>query len=457
MLNVRSSTFTILNARSFTMRFGAPEQKKTWCGKEKRGMKMKRPLINVLAVLLALLLGAPQGLMAQSEGGDKPFKQEELDQLAAPIALYPDSLLAQILMASTYPLEVVQAGRWAKTNQSLKGDALAAALEKQDWDPSVKSLVNFPQVLDMMNEKLDWTQKMGDAFLAQQKDVMDTVQKLRLKAYGEGNLKSTEQQKVVVEEEQKTIIIEPAKPEVVYVPTYNPTVVYGAWPYPSYPPYYYYPPGYVPGAALFSFGMGVAMGAAWGYAWGNCNWRGGDVNVNVNQNTNINNSIDRSKYQNKVTTGQGGKGEWKHDPEHRKGASYRDQGTADKFGKGASTRDAQSRDAYRGRDGGGRQDISQGAGDRSRGGQQMDRGGASAGQMDRGSALSGMDRGGSATRDSSSRGNQSMSSSRGGGGGGSSMSRGSGGGGGGGGSRGGGGGGRGGGGGGGGRGGGGRR
>jgi hypothetical protein len=440
MLNVQSSTFTILNGRSFTMRFAAPEQKKARCRKEGRGMKMKRPLIKVLAVFVAILLGAPQGLMAQGGAEDKPFKQEELDQLVAPIALYPDSLLAQIFMASTYPLEVVQAGKWAKANQNLKGDALAAALEKQDWDPSVKSLVNFPQVLDMMNEKLDWTQKMGDAFLEQQKDVMDTVQRLRLKAYGEGNLKTTEQQKVAVEEETKTIIIEPANPEVVYVPTYNPTVVYGAWPYPSYPPYYYYPPGYVPGAALFSFGVGVAMGAAWGYAWGHCNWRGGDVNVDVNRNTNINNNIDRSKYQNKVTTGQGGKGEWKHDPEHRKGTSYRDQATAQKYDRGGS-RDAQSRDAYRGRSEQGRQDASVGTADRSRGGQQMDRGGASAGQMDRGSALSGMDRGGSATREASNRGNQSMSSSRGGGGGGGGGSRG-GGGGGGGGSRGGGGGGR---------------
>jgi Protein of unknown function (DUF3300) len=386
-------------------------------------------MIKALGVFLALLLAGPQGVIAQNEGGDKPFKQEELDQIVAPVALYPDSLLAQILMASTYPLEVVQAQRWVKANQNLKGDALTKALEQQGWDPSVKSLVNFPQVLDMMNDKLDWTQKLGDAFLAQQKDVMDTVQKLRLKAYGEGNLKSTEQQKVVVEQEQKTIIIEPANPQVVYVPTYNPTVVYGAWPYPAYPPYYYYPPGYVAGAALFSFGVGVAMGAAWGYAWGNCNWRGGDVNVDVNRNTNINNSIDRSKYQNKVTTGQGGKGEWKHDPEHRKGASYRDQNTANKFGKGASTRDVQSRDAYRGRDGGGRQDASMGTADRSRGGQQMDRGGGSASQMDRGGAFSGMDRGGSATRDSSSRGNQSLSSSRGSGGGGSSMSRGGGGGG----------------------------
>jgi hypothetical protein len=138
-------------------------------------MKKRRAFIKSLAVSLALLLGAPQGVIAQSGAEDKPFKQEELDQMVAPIALYPDSLLAQILMASTYPLEVVEADRWAKKNKDIKGDALAKGLEAQPWDPSVKSLVNFPQVLDMMNEKLDWTQKMGDAFLAQQKDVMDMV------------------------------------------------------------------------------------------------------------------------------------------------------------------------------------------------------------------------------------------------------------------------------------------
>ena len=380
--------------------------------------------------------------MAQSGNGkDKPFKQEELDQLLAPIALYPDSLLAQIFMASTYPLEVVQAGRWVKANKSLKGDALTAALEKEDWDPSVKSLVNFPQVLDMMNEKLDWTQKLGDAFLAQQKDVMDTVQKLREKAEAQGNLKSSEQQKVVVEKETQTIIIESANPQVVYVPTYNPTVVYGTWWYPSYPPYYYYPPGYAAGAALFSFGVGVAIGAAWGYAWGGCNWGGGDVDIDINRNTNINNNIDRSKYQNKVTTGQGGRGEWKHNPEHRKGVSYRDQGTAQKFDRGAS-KDAQSREAFRGRAETGRQDIARGGADqfrdRSGGGSQgsqdrrdagsMDRGGAQqrrdSGGIDRAgggqrtdkSAFGGYDRG-SQTKDSSSRGHQSMSSSRSGGGG----------------------------------------
>jgi len=144
-------------------------------------MKMKRPFIAALTVFLALLLGTSQGVIAQSGGGDKPFKQEELDQLLAPIALYPDSLLTQMLMASTYPLEVVQADRWTKQNKDMKGDALAKALEAQPWDPSVKSLVNFPQVLAMMSEKIDWTQKLGDAFLAQQKDVMGTVQNLRAK------------------------------------------------------------------------------------------------------------------------------------------------------------------------------------------------------------------------------------------------------------------------------------
>jgi len=170
----------------------------------------------------------------------------------------------------------------------VKGDALAKGLEAQPWDPSVKSLVNFPQVLAMMGEKLDWTQKLGDAFLAQQKDVMGTVQNLRAKAQASGNLKTTKEQ--VVKVEQETIIIEPASPQVIYVPAYNPTVVYGAWAYPAYPPYPVYPAGYVATTAAFSFMAGAAVGAAWGYAWGHSNWHGGEVNVNVNQNTNINNT-----------------------------------------------------------------------------------------------------------------------------------------------------------------------
>src|SRR5947208_1282434 len=250
--------------------------------------------LKTLAWFLTVLLATPPTILAQ-QAEQTIFKQEELDQILAPIALHPDPLISQILMASTYPLEVVQADRWAKQNAKLKGDALTAALEKQDWDASVKSLVNFPQVLTMMSEKLDWTVKLGDAFLADQKTVMDAVQKLRQKAYVQGSLKSNPEQKVTVEAapgagSQSTggqaapqvIVVESASPSVVYVPTYNPTVVYGSWPYPAYPPAYYYPPSYVAGTALVSFGVGMAMGAAWGHAWGGCNWHGGDVDIDVN-------------------------------------------------------------------------------------------------------------------------------------------------------------------------------
>src|SRR5437016_1649823 len=302
-------------------------------------MERRRFFRCAWASMLILLLAIPPGVVAQQTEAGQVFKQEELDQILAPIALYPDSLVAQILMASTYPLEVVQADRFGKQNANLKGEALTKALESQSWDPSVKSLVNFPQVLTMMSEKLDWTQKLGDAFLAQQKPVMDTIQSLRAKAQAAGNLKTTKEQTVIVEE--KIIKIESASPQVVYVPSYNPTVVYGAWPYPTYPPYSYYPPGYV-ATSMFAFGAGVAMGAAWGYAWGNSNWSGGDVDVDVNRNTNINNNINRDqakqKMQERGQINQKGQGKWQHSPENRKGVSYRDQGTAQKFNR-ASTND----------------------------------------------------------------------------------------------------------------------
>ena len=322
----------------------------------------------VLILFLSLQMGVPPGLLAQGAEEPKPFTQEELDQVVAPIALHPDSLLAQILMASTYPLEVVQAERWAKQNKDLKGDALTAALEKQNWDPSVKSLVNFPPVLQMMSEKLDWTQKLGDAFIAQEKEVMETVQKLRKKAEEQGNLKTTKEQKVTVEQETKVIIIEPANPQVVYVPTYNPAVVYGAWWYPVPPPYYYYPPGYAVGGALFTFGVGLAVGAAWGYAWGGCGWGHNEVNVDIDRNTNINNNIDRDKVKNdmknKGQVNDRGQGKFQHDASHRKGVSYRDQATAQKYNRGSSADAAKGRDSYRGRGEQGKQDLSRGGGDR---------------------------------------------------------------------------------------------
>ena len=391
-------------------------------------MKTRGVLARGSRVLIVTLLLMSAATTTYGQQPNPPaFKPEELEQLLAPIALYPDSLLAQVFMASTYPLEVVQADRWAKQNKDLKGDPLTAALEKQPWDPSVKSLVNFPQVLAMMSEKLDYTQKLGDAFLAQQKEVMATVQALRKRAADAGTLKTTEEQKVIVE--QETIIIESASPQVVYVPTYNPTVAYGAWPYPAYPPAYYYPPGYVAGTALLSFGVGMAVGAAWGYGWGHCDWNGGDVDIDVDRNTNINRNIDRGKYK---TQYQGGRGNWQHNPEHRKGVSYRDQATGQKYNR-ASTNDAvKSREDFRGRTEAGRQDIARGGADQFKGRQDAGRpdgiegrptpreAGGRDSSSQGGSALSGMDRGGSETRDISSRGSssrQSMSSgSRGGGG-----------------------------------------
>lgn len=311
-------------------------------------MKLKSLWMRAVCLFVAVLLALPLEAMAQ-QGDDAPQKmlsREELAQLLAPIALYPDELVSQILMASTYPLEVVQADRWAKSHKQSEGDVLAKQLENENWDPSVKSLVNFPTVLSAMSEKLDVTTKIGDAFLAQQKDVMDTIQDLRKRAYDAGNLKTTHEQKVVVEKE--TIIIQPANPQVVYVPTYSPTVVYGVWAYPAYPPYYYYPPP-PPSYPAFTFAAGVALGAAWGYAWGNCNWHGGSVNYNINQNISYNNNINRSNYQNQVShynKGQG-QGQWQHNPEHRKGVAYKDGKTAKQYGQSPS-RSAQGRRDARG-------------------------------------------------------------------------------------------------------------
>ncbi len=392
-------------------------------------------LSSAVALCLILIMAVPPGILAQQGEQAPVFKQEELDQLVAPIALYPDSLVSQILMAATYPLEIVQADRFAKQNKNLKGDPLTTALEKQTWDPSVKSLVNFPQVLTMMGEKLDWTQKLGDAFLAQQKDVLDTIQSLRAKAQAEGNLKTTQEQKVIVQE--KVIIIEPASPQVVYVPTYNPTVVYGAWPYPAYPPYAYYPPGYVATASAFSFAAGVAVGAAWGYAWGNSNWGRGNIDVDVNRNRNVNRNINRDNYKGTIGNNRTGKGTWSHNPTNRKGVGYRNQATAQKYNRGTNSQAAQSRQAYRGRAEQGRRDIARGGADQFRGrgdsgqrgtgsrGGTRDRGGSSqlgsrsgasrGGSASGGGAFRGTDRSGSSARSYSNRGSSSRGGSSGGG------------------------------------------
>ena len=310
-----------------------------------------RPGTLLAAMLLALTPAlAQQNQTAQPVGSEavapanKTFSQQELDQLMAPIALYPDALLAQVLMASTYPLEVVQAARWVKANPKVSGKALEDAMAKQTWDPAVKSLTSVPQVLQQMNDKLDWTQKLGDAFLAQQADVMDTVQTLRAKADANGNLKTTEQQVVKTETQgtQTIYVVESPKPEVIYVPTYNPSVVYGAWWYPT-PPYYMYPPAYVypPGLA---FATGIVVGAA---IWGGCHWGwGGHSSVNVNVNRY--NSFNRTNVSNT---------NWNHNVNHRGGVAYRDQNVSNKYNRGSNSQSIKARDDFRGRADSGRSEL----------------------------------------------------------------------------------------------------
>jgi len=286
--------------------------------------------------------------VAAAEAG---FPPDQLEQLIAPIALYPDALLMQILMSSTYPLEIVEADRWMSQQKDLKGEALEKALLEKDWDPSVKSMCTLPDVLKKMSDNVDWTQDLGDAFLEQEDQLLDTVQVMRGKAYEAGNLGTSEQQ-IVTQQPDKIIIIESPDPEVIYVPTYSSTVVYGSsWGYPSYyyPPMYpYYPPGY----GLISFGVGMAVGAA---IWGNANWGwgGSDVNIDIdrhnefNRNTNIN--ADRDTINRGEGGGRGGdKAAWNHDSSHRKGVNYKNPQTAQKYGAGAGSNRVTS-DQARGR------------------------------------------------------------------------------------------------------------
>ena len=290
-----------------------------------RGINMKlhgswqRALIGLLVVLMAV----PAPVFAQSN--IPVFRQEELDQILAPIALYPDSLLAQILMASTYPIEVVQADRWVKANRNLPPEALNDVLDRQSWDPSVKALVPFPNILSMMSERIDWTQSVGDAFLAQEADVMDSVQRLRARAYAAGNLQSNQQ--LAVSRQGTIIVIEPVNPQVVYVPVYNPTVVYGSWWYPAYPPVviYPYPPGAVIAAGIVAFGVGIAVASAWNHGWGRWDWGHRNVYVNVNRTVNINRTTTVINTREIRTT------TWQHDPGHRKGVAYRDSGTRERY------------------------------------------------------------------------------------------------------------------------------
>ncbi|HEU5276675.1 MAG TPA: DUF3300 domain-containing protein [Xanthobacteraceae bacterium] len=303
--------------------------------------------------VLVLSLLFPTAALAQTSGatpptdGDQLLKPAELDALVAPIALYPDPLLAQVLMASTYPLEVVQADRWISENKKLKADALKSEVEKQGWDDSVKGLVATPSVLSMMSSKLDWTQKLGDAVLAQQPDVMDAIQRLRARAQANNKLQSTKQQKVIVTQEadRQLIAIEPADPGMIYVPYYDPAVVYGGWPYPDHPPYYWGYPGYI-GAGLIATGLAFGAGYALGrWASGGRYWGRGSFDWNRN-NINIGSG-------NRVT-------HWQHNPQHRQGVRYNNRDVAQRFGNNSLRQGAQNRMDFRGR--GGQQVLNPGGG-----------------------------------------------------------------------------------------------
>ena len=282
-------------------------------------------LFRVIWVIVTLLV-MPAGIMAQDAAdSDQAYKfsKEELTQMLAPIALYPDALTAQILMASTYPLEVVEADRWRSQNVQMKGNELDTALQNKSWDPSVKSLCHFPDILKSMSDKLDQTRKLGDAFLGQEEEVMATVQELRGKARDQGNLKTTNEQKVIVDND--TIMIEPANQEVIYVPVYDPAYVYGPWWYPAYPPYYwYYPPGFY-SAAYIGFGPGIFFGFnAFSWAW--FDWPVHRVHIDINRTRGFNHLRGR-----RDDIG----GVWRHNPQHRKGVAYRDLRTSERFGSRA--------------------------------------------------------------------------------------------------------------------------
>ena len=259
---------------------------------------------------------------------------EKLDSLVAPIALYPDPLLAQTLAASTYPLEVIQLQQWMANNSYLKDQALMDAVEKQPWDPSVQAMVIFPDVVKLLSDNIAWTTDLGNAFLAQQANVMEAVQRMRTTAQRNGNLSTTPEQTVqiqAVEGGGQAIVIEPADPEMVYVPSYDPTVVYGNSAY-AYPTLYYASPAYYRAGGALAFGAGVALGAAWGGHWGyDCKWANGDININYNNkyvsNSNRNKNVN---YGNRPSQQPAG-GTWQLNPQHRGGAPYADRRTANKY------------------------------------------------------------------------------------------------------------------------------
>ena len=292
--------------------------------------------IAALAVPMALsgasLPVSAQDQQDQQQPQQQSLTQQELAQLVAPIALYPDALLAQVLTASTYPLEVAMAARWSEKNPDLKGAALEDAMQKEPWDPSVKGLTSVPQVLAMMNDKLDWTQQLGEAFLAQPDDIQNAVQALRARADEAGNLKSSKEQRVRrVAAPPSTgyvgppeyIVIEPVEPDYVYVPVYDPVVVYGAdyWP-PAYVPFFWYPRWWTVGPVI-GFGAAAFVGPAlwYHYNWGNRGYAAVQTNTALYSRFNRVNVTGGGQFQN-----------WRFDAAHRANVPFKNTNLQRQFG-----------------------------------------------------------------------------------------------------------------------------
>ncbi len=319
---------------------------------------------KIATVICGALLAAPAAMYAQDfpplqpPDGDQqqqqgppqqPLPPEQLDSLVAPIALYPDSLLSQVLVASTYPLELVEANQWLSQNGGLQGQALVDAAKQQNWDPSIQALVIFPDVLRRLTQDIRWTTSLGNAFLAQQADVMSAVQDMRQRAQQTGKLQDTPQQRIITQNEggQPVIEIEPANPQVIYVPTYNPAYIWGP------PAYGYYPPLYYPGVGIgFGFGGGISIGAFFGGGWGGWgwhpNWGGRSIIVN-------NNFFHRYGYSDfHGAAFRGGPAVWSHDPGHRLGVPYSNRSVASEyrgsqnFGRGAAAPQSYQRNNFAG-------------------------------------------------------------------------------------------------------------
>jgi len=276
----------------------------------------------IIPLLLSSLLWIPQHVRAEENVYQSPsgkFSHEELSQMLAPVALYPDVLLSQILMASTYPIEVIEADRWVRKNPDLKGDALDEALLKRDWDPSVKAICHFPSILALMSERISETTNLGNAFLAQEDDVMKVVQELRAKAYERGYLATNDEQKVIVKKE--TIIIEPIDPRIIYVPYYDPYYVYDPWWYPSYPPYYWGPTGVNLGVGI-SYWPGFYFSFSFG-SWSYFDWHQHVIYIDSHKRPRF---VQSDRWIKKP-------GRWEHTPVHRRGVAYRDRSTAIRYGQ----------------------------------------------------------------------------------------------------------------------------